>query len=134
MSCEANPDGEMIELVAGRFDVKVGPKALFVKEAKEEVGAVITEDDVELLNEGRPLALSPGVLTERAYLAFVEIKESHLLPGESFGVAEEGEVTNRLWMDENEFIAGPHADLRVYTLARELETRLLKAAQSRVTS
>ncbi len=121
-----NPDGSIVELVAGRFDRAVGPKALFVAEAKEEAGANITEEDVELLNGGRPMAPSPGILTERCTLAFVEIREEHLDAGETFGVAAEHEVTNREWMSVQGFLSGPHDDLRVYTLARELECRLLR--------
>ena len=34
-----NPEGYLVELVAGRFDVELGAKALAVKEAAEEVGA-----------------------------------------------------------------------------------------------
>lgn len=125
MATDANPTGSLVELVAGRFDVKVGPRALFVKEAKEEAGANITEADVEILNQGNPLALSPGVLTERAYLAFVEIRPEHLDEGDSYGVADEGESTNRVWMSVERFLAGPHEDLRVFTLARELQARIL---------
>lgn len=121
-----NPDGSIVELVAGRFDRAVGAKTLFVAEAKEEAGANITIEDVELLNDGRPMAPSPGILTERCYLAFVEIREEHLDAGETFGIAAEHEVTTRHWMPVDDFLAGPHDDLRVYTLARELECRLLR--------
>lgn len=121
-----NPDGEIIELVAGRFDHAVGPKRLFVEEAKQEAGANLTERDVDLLNGGRPMAPSPGVLAERCYLAFVEIRAEHLDPGETFGVASEDEVTTRHWISFEDFLAGPHDDLRVYVLARELECRLLR--------
>ena len=126
MMRDDNPDGEIVELVAGRFDHAAGPKRLFIEEAKQEAGANLTESDVELLNGGRPMAPSPGVLTERCYLAFVEIREEHLDAGETFGVAAENEVTTRHWVSVRDFLAGPHDDLRVYTLARELECRLLR--------
>ena len=61
----------LMEVPAGRFDKNVCIKELVVKEAKEEVGVTITEDDVILLNNGKPLAVAPGVLTERCYLAYV---------------------------------------------------------------
>lgn len=118
-----NPDGSIVELPAGRFDRAVGPKALFIAEAKEEAGANLTKDGVELLNDGRPLAVSPGVLTERCYLAFAEIREEHLDQGDVFGVAAEHEVTTRVWTPVDDFLRGPHDDLRVYALARELESR-----------
>ena len=116
MMSENNPNGEFVELVAGRFDHTVGPKGLFIEEAKQEAGANITEDDVGLLNGGRPMAVSPGVLTERCHLAFVAIRAEHLDEGETFGVAAEHEVTTRHWDSVEEFLAGPHDDLRVYTL------------------
>ncbi|OGL95358.1 hypothetical protein A2348_01495 [Candidatus Uhrbacteria bacterium RIFOXYB12_FULL_58_10] len=124
-----NTEGLIVELIAGRFDRVVGAKALFVAEAKEEAGANIMEADVTLLNEGRPLAPSPGVLTERCILAFAEIREDQLDPGETFGVAAENERTHRVWMSTQEFLIGPHDDLRVYALARELECRLLRRPQ-----
>jgi hypothetical protein len=66
----------LIEVPAGRFDVDLDIKELVVKEAKEEVGVTITEDDIILLNNGKPLAVAPGVLTERCYLAYVEVDSS----------------------------------------------------------
>ena len=55
----------LMEVPAGRFDVDLSVEELVVKEAKEEIGVTITEDDVYLLNNGKPLAVAPGVLTER---------------------------------------------------------------------
>jgi len=116
-----NPHGILIETVAGRFDIDLGVKALAVKEAAEEVGAIINEDDVTLLNSGHPLALSPGVLTEKAYLAMARID----IPfGEAtdhvFGAEGEGEEIKRIFLRFDavfDFInSGRCQDLRVYTL------------------
>lgn len=117
-----NPDGSITELVAGRFDVKLGPKALLVKEAKEEAGVTLTEGGITLLNGGKPMALSAGILSERAYLAFAEISADKVESGErTFGLAEEGEAIGRVWVDAQAFIAGieegTHEDLRTFALA-----------------
>lgn len=117
-----NPDGFITELVAGRFDVKLGPKALLVKEAKEEAGVTLVEDDVRLLNGGKPMALSAGVLTERCYLAFAEITTDAVeLDERTFGLAEEGEAIGRVWMDAQAFVdgleSGAHECLRTFALA-----------------
>lgn len=113
-----NPTGAVVELVAGRFDVKLGPKALLVKEAKEEAGVTITEDDVRLLNDGVPLALSAGILTERCYLCYAEIAPDKIDEGdENRGVPEEGECISRIWIDADEFVKGPFECVRVLTLA-----------------
>lgn len=119
-----NPDGLIIECVAGRFDCDLGPEALLVKEALEEAGVHITEDDVELLNNGKPLALSAGILTERCYLAFAQIEPAMVAEGERFGLAEEGEDITRLWVDAQLFINGTHDDLRVWAFAQFLKTKL----------
>lgn len=121
-----NPDGTIVELAAGRFDRSMSPKALFAAEASEEIGVRVREEDVDLLNDGKPLAASPGVLTERCYLAIAEITGSCLEQGDQFGVAAEHEVTTRIAVSVDDFLRGPHDDLRVYTLARELEARLLR--------
>lgn len=88
----------LLEVPAGRFDVDLDVKELVVKEAKEEVGVTITEDDVFLLNNGKPLAVAPGVLTERCYLAYVEVSASQIEKGDTYGVPEEGESIQRVSM------------------------------------
>lgn len=125
---EDNQDGFITELVAGRFDVNLGPKALLVKEAKEEAGVTITEDDVQLLNNGAPMALSAGVLTERAFLAFAEIHPDKIAEGdEGYGVGSEGENIGRVWMSAEEFIRATHECVRVLAAAQHLEILRLKA-------
>ncbi len=119
-----NQDGFIIEAVAGRFDYKTNPKALLVKEASEEAGVTITEDDVVLLNGGIPLALSAGVLTERSYLAYAEISLEAVAEGEVFGVVEEGEHITRIWQDADAFIAETHEDLRVWAFAQYLKNKI----------
>lgn len=97
MISKSNPSGRMSEVVAGRFDVALSVKALAVKEVREEVGVIITEKDVKVLNKGKPLALSPGILTERTYIAYVEIGSKDIREGDddSFGCEDEHEHITR---------------------------------------
>jgi len=129
---EDNPDGSITECVAGRFDVDLGPKALLVKEAMEEAGVEITEDDVFMLNDGVPMALSAGVLTERAYLCFAEIRPDKIEEGDHARGADEGESVTRAWVTVKELdlmVTGKSdqhfEDVRVLTLVQFLMLRLL---------
>ncbi|MBX2813979.1 MAG: NUDIX hydrolase [Myxococcales bacterium] len=132
-----NPLGVITELVAGRLDVDLGPKALAVKEAWEEAGVTLREDDIKLLNGGQPVALSGGILTERSYLAVAYISPEHL-SGEDhdrFGREDEGEHIERRWMSLADFIADTtsHEDIRVWGAAQYLRAvhyeNRLKATQ-----
>lgn len=121
--------GTITELVAGRFDVELGPKALTIKEAEEEAGVRLDPSDVQLLNGGQPMALSAGVLTERAYVALAFISLSNIEGGDdqARGVAEEGESIHREWVDLDDFLAEDtaHEDVRVWGAACHL--RALRA-------
>ena len=57
-----------------------------MKELKEELGVTATEDEVHVLNYEIPLALSPGVLTERQYLTFVEVTTDRIDPAKRLSV------------------------------------------------
>ena len=87
-----NTMGEIVEVLAGRFDVNLSVRALMVKEAKEELGLTISEDEIELLNFARLVALSPGILTEKMYLGYVEVDSSRFATGDTFG-SDPGEET-----------------------------------------
>ena len=95
MISEDNPTGFIIEAPAGRCDRPESVKTTIAREAEEEVGAKIDEDQIEMLNNGIPLAMSPGILDELMYLAFIELRPGQLSPDKTFGVAEEGEVIIR---------------------------------------
>jgi nicotinate (nicotinamide) nucleotide adenylyltransferase len=112
-----NPSGTLVELLAGRFDVNLGVKALAVKEAKEEAGASISEDDVMLLNNGCPMILSGGILTERSYLAYAVINSCQIEHEERiFGVQSENEAIQRVWLTPEEFREYICEDVRVFAL------------------
>jgi 8-oxo-dGTP pyrophosphatase MutT (NUDIX family) len=87
-----NPQGTILEVGAGRFDLKIGVRGLVVKELKEELGVTAVEAEVQILNDEVPLALSPGVLTERQYLAYVEVTNDRIDPAKRlYGERKEGE-------------------------------------------
>jgi hypothetical protein len=92
MISDENPEGMIEEVVAGRFDRTLTVRQLVVAEVQEEVGATVAENQVKILNDGEPLATSPGVLTERIYLAYVEVRADQIEQRERiFGKPEEGE-------------------------------------------
>lgn len=109
--------GTIIELVAGRRDHDgESTLSLFLREAKEEAGATIRRDQVFLLNNGQPVAVSPGMTTERVTLCYAEITSDQLAVGDQFGVAAEGERTTRRLMSADEFLAYQPQSLMVLTL------------------
>jgi 8-oxo-dGTP pyrophosphatase MutT (NUDIX family) len=111
-----NPKGEITELTGGRFDVQLSVKALAVKEAYEEVGAKIEQGDVTLLNDGLPMAVSAGVLTERSYLAFIEITSDQIEDQERIFGVDPGENITRVWLSVEEFAKYPCECVRVFAL------------------
>ena len=127
-----NSSGELSELVAGRFDVDKGPTALIIQEAWEEAEVRLTEDDVIILNGGRPMALSAGVLTERSYLAVAYISSARVLGEDDAvrGVAEEGERIRREWKSLKEFTSDEavHDDIRVWAAAQYLRSTLSESS------
>lgn len=115
----SNPRGMITETVAGRFDVSLGPRALAVKEAREEAGVEIREDQVELLNDGKPMYLSAGLFTERAYLAYVEVDSSNVEQTERvFGIVGEGERIRRIWVPVRDLESLVCEDARVFALVQ----------------
>jgi len=109
-----NPKGFITETIAGRFDVDLGVKALAVKEAKEEAGVKVTEDRIVVLNQGVPMALSAGILAERAYLCYVEVTEDDFEQEErSFGT-DAGEHVRRVWIPTEELEGYVCEDIRVW--------------------
>lgn len=90
-----NSSGETVEVLTGRFDVKIGVRGLMVREARKELGLDINEEAIDLLNIGEPLALSPCILTEKIFLSYVEVSSSQFIEGETFDIKPR-EVTKLL--------------------------------------
>jgi len=127
MITEDNPEGMITEVVAGRLIDGLGVKAQIVKEIFEEVGVKIFEDDVELLNNGRPVAVSAGAMDEMAYLAYVEIKAQDMEQEERiFGVSEEGEKITRVFVDIDDLENYICEDARTFALIQWFLRRIKK--------
>lgn len=107
MMCDSNPTGTILEVGAGRFDLKIGVRGLVVKELWEELGVTVAEDEVCLLNDGIPLAMSPGVLTEKQYLAFVAVRSERIDPTKQlYGNRGEGERVARRFIPVADITSG----------------------------
>lgn len=119
MVTDKNPEGTILEVGAGRFDTKIGVAGLVVKELKEELGVDATEDEILVLNDGNPMALSPGVLTEMQYLAYVGITNDRIDTSKRlYGVAAEGESIIRRFIPLQDFVEGkiPIYDMKTFAL------------------
>lgn len=96
MISDENPSGEIVEVVAGRFDKDIALMQLIINEVEEEFGCKIFDHQVVILNRGQPLALSPGILTEKQYLAYVTVTSDQIEKGDGmFGADGEGEEITR---------------------------------------
>jgi 8-oxo-dGTP pyrophosphatase MutT (NUDIX family) len=119
-----NPQGTLLEVGAGRFDIKIGVRGLIVKELKEELGVTVTENEVHVLNDEIPLAVSAGILTERLYLAYVEVTTDRIDPANRlYGNHEEGEAITRRFVSVSEL---PHIqihDMKTWALLQWFRTR-----------
>ncbi len=141
MDREDNPDGPIVELIAGQEDSKEenrngGFKTLVIQEALQEAGAIITEEDIEAINLEIPMALSAGVLTERCTGYLVNVTPDKIQKGDHVvrGVKDEGKHITRVRMSVEQFVsyATPHEDWRVYAMAQLLARRRLEAKVMRL--
>ncbi|GEM_PF-5377538 len=97
-------DGKTVSTVAGRFDKKFTPTELAIAEALEEAGVRVREDQVQLLNDGKWMYLSPGMDTERVLMAYAEVNSDQVEEDESVRSAVgEDEQCERVWMSVDEF-------------------------------
>jgi 8-oxo-dGTP pyrophosphatase MutT (NUDIX family) len=110
--------GRTREPVAGRFDYATDPRTLVVNEAREEAGVHVAPDEVRLLNHGRPLYTSPGVLTERVYLAYAEVESARVDPEERTYGAGDREAIDRVFVPAAELAAMPCDNLTLMALVQ----------------
>lgn len=116
---EDNTSGTITEAAAGRFDMKIGVNGLILKELFEELGVTATEDQIEHLNNGTPVALSPGVLTERQYLACVTVREDQIDPiKRKYGNPDEGESIVRRFVPVSELATMVIYDMKLFALVQ----------------
>jgi hypothetical protein len=112
-----NPQGTILEVGAGRFDSDLGVRGLVVQELKEELGVTATEAEIHVLNDEVPLALSPGVLTEQQYLAYVEVTTDRIDPSiRLYGERSEGEAIVRRFIPVKELSRIPIHDMKTWAL------------------
>lgn len=119
-------------MVAGRRDRNLSVKQLMISEVKEETGIDLQEEDIELLNYGQAMAISPGMTDEKIYLGLAEIKIDERSIPKLRGPAEENEKTYVLIFhihDLNNFLC---EDLKTFALIQHLGALLLKKRGRRV--
>lgn len=133
MAHSKNPEGMITETMAGRFDVALSPRELMAKEAHEELGLIIDPDNIQLLNQGRPMALSAGAITERAYLGIACVEFDDLPdPGAIYGLKEEGEHIQPIILDVSELADYVCEDVRVFALLQYLLRALDKRSHKKI--
>lgn len=119
MISKDNPNGFITEVSAGRIDHNASVKAIVVEEVKEELGIEVAEDEVVILNQDTPLATSPGVLTEKMYLVYVEIQASKIdFSSDQFGNAQEGEEITRITIPVSKLESLVLEDLKLFALVQ----------------
>lgn len=115
-----NPTGTIMEVGAGRFDKVIGVVGLVKAELHEELGVTNVPDDaIVILNDGIPLALSPGVLTERQYLAFVEVMRDQIDSTKRlYGAADEREQIERRFIPVSQLVGKVFDDMKTWALVQ----------------
>ncbi len=118
MITESNLTGRVTEVAAGRFDIKIGVRGLIKKELKEELGVTnIPDKSINVLNREIPLALSPGVLTERQHLAFVTVRQKQIDPRKRlYGAKGEGEQIERRFIPVRKLSQMVCEDMKTWAL------------------
>lgn len=112
-----NPTGETLSVPAGRFDGKYGVRELMVKELQEEAGIIVSESQIEILNDGIPLALSPGICTEKTYLGFISVSPGKIEREKRiFGNIHEGERITRRFVPVGDLPLMTFANMTTYAL------------------
>lgn len=90
----------ILEAVAGKIDAGETPKQAAIRELKEEIGYVISEDRLS-----KPIVMltAPGYSVERIYIFLAVVKDSDRDPAYGGGVVGEHENIETVEIDVNEF-------------------------------
>lgn len=119
MITEENSEGMITEVVAGLFDLEIGTKELMIKEVKEEAGILLTEEQIELVNDGTPLASTPGGNTEKIYFGYAEINSEQIDTSRRiFGAEEEGERITRTFIPAEDLESMTFDDMKTWALVQ----------------
>lgn len=121
-----HPTGMITELVAGRIDRQASPEQILLTELQEEIGAQVQPSQITWLNNGRPMTLSAGALSERCHMALVCIESSMIEAdcGQTFGNAHEHERIQRQVIGIDQFLTMDCSDIRVLAMQYYLRTYL----------
>lgn len=134
MVSSSNRKGIITEIIAGRINKdNLTLKGLIALEIKEEIGVDVLEDNIQIVNGFQPLAMTPGMATERCYLALAEIPaESFPKEGSVFGVKEEGESTKPIILSFEELDTMVYDDMKTFGIAQYFLRQVEKEERSRV--
>lgn len=98
--------GTSLEVIAGHIETR--PKGIdehdwvretMVRELQEESGVNVTPSRIQLVQPFRGFYTSPGFTTEKIWFGYVQISDENMETTERvFGLAEEGEATERVWL------------------------------------
>lgn len=132
MMTNDNPEGLILETVAGRIDKPLPLEDIIIDEVLKEAGVRITKQDIVLLNAGQAMAVSAGAMTEKSYLAFVVIKPNQMEEDRVFGDSDEGERIVRVCLSLDKLKTYICEDIRVFALIEYLRKVLLMSYLERL--
>lgn len=116
--------GKILEAPAGHIDLPPDQQSnrcileTMAREAQEELGVIIDIDRIELVSMG--LFTSPGILTEKIWLGYMEIGDADIEQEERiYGLAEEGERIERSWLPiepMDKLVGSAFMDMKTFAL------------------
>ncbi len=114
----ANVSGRITEIPAGHIK-SGGVKETIRRELEEEIGAKISIEQVQLINDGEDMAMSPGWSTETMFFAYVELKPGQLdMSKKNFGLASEGEQISRYFVRTSRLNRIVFKDLKTFAMVQ----------------
>jgi 8-oxo-dGTP pyrophosphatase MutT (NUDIX family) len=124
---EINKQGEIIELIAGRVDLDLSVSKIIVKEAFEEAGISLREEQIEFVNQGMPMAVSSGMTNELCWLAYAEVSADQIEETDrEFGNQGEGEHIQRIFINLKDIGDYVCEDVRVFAMVQYFLFSLFK--------
>lgn len=134
MISEYNPDGSIVEAVAGRMDERA-VRDNMAREIEEETGGavVVNPRNIRLINDGCALASTPGMTNERIFLGIVAISDDQIpQAGKRGGLAQEGESTEIVILSFGDLDSYICEDMKTFALIQTLRAEILIAERNRV--
>lgn len=132
MISEFNPDGFIIETVAGRMD-ECAVRDNMAREIEEETGISVNPKNIRLINDGCALASTPGMTNEHIFLGIVTVPDDQIpRAGKRGGLAEEGESTEIVAVSFDDLYSYICEDMKTFALIQTLRIEVLIAERSRI--